>query len=250
MENLDKIQTTQIEINKENQVIKSAIQYELVFNEFFKELGLKPAQRELIRAFIVISKGQTHFEVSNNDLANVLYKKDTNGIQKNRGNLDYARKVLVKWQEDNKIELIRIVRQGQRKTNESGQFEYSKTQYEFVLLAELAVLFSSGSQDLETALKRALEKIKARYKPKKKAGKTLPTNRLRIAKNTILTKFKRVFDLAIEANLNPKDECQGLLNQSQSLLNGMEKDWTEENKREAFITEFESLMNMDMSLDE
>lgn len=250
MENSDsRIQTGKIDIDKNGQNIESVVKYEQAFNNFFKELGLKPSQTQLIRAFIDISKGQINFEASANDLANILYKKNTNGFQKNRGKVSYALKVLAKWQEENKVELIRIIQKGRRKINDSGHFEYTKTQYEFVALKDLVTIPYSDSQDLETLIEKVLAKIRANYEPVKKPKNINARNKLRIAKNTIITKLKRVFGLSIEASLNPVGECQKVLDDSQEILDEMAKDWIEENERESFISEFENLMNTDETVE-
>jgi hypothetical protein len=46
-------------------------------------------------------------------------------------------KVLDKWQRENKISLFRVVVKGEGIIIHTGEFEYVKTRYKFLLLAEL-----------------------------------------------------------------------------------------------------------------
>lgn len=48
----------------EDKIVKPTIDLEKVFFEIFTELKLKPAQCQLIRAFLILSNGKNEFEAS------------------------------------------------------------------------------------------------------------------------------------------------------------------------------------------
>ena len=81
--------------------IESFIRYEQAFNELFKEVGLKPAQCQLIRAFLAVSEGKSEFEASDFDLAKVLYKTDGKYNKKLSESIKYSRRALEEWQQKN-----------------------------------------------------------------------------------------------------------------------------------------------------
>ncbi len=71
-----KEQVRQQDGNQDLDSLKSFINYEKAFTELLRELNLKPAQSQLIRAFLEASKGETEFETSYWDITKILYKTD------------------------------------------------------------------------------------------------------------------------------------------------------------------------------
>jgi hypothetical protein len=221
---------------------ESYIKYEEALGKFFKELELNPNQCQLIRAFILVSKGETEFEASFAELANVFHKRKANESRPD-SKARNAFKGLLKWQEEHQMELVRVLRKGQRIQNDDGTIDYVKTKYEFVILDELVKVLHSNSKDLETVIKETLIKITAQYKPVEKTKAYHPRHLLRKAKKTIHTKLRKVFELATQSGINPAEECQRVLNESWKIYNELEEDWTEQQNREKYKAEFELLLN-------
>jgi hypothetical protein len=221
--------------------IESFIRYEKALNGFFRALGLKPAQCQFIRALIIICGGNKKFEASANDFTGVLYAKNPERKRQDADKVRYALKALKKWQEDNQITLIKIDEPGGRVKNENNLYDYKKTKYAFVGLDELVNVIYSDMEDSAETLQNALDRLKEQYQPAEKRKKYHPNHTKRIDKNNIKTKLRKVFDLSIEAGMNPVEECQRLIDDCQTLLNGWEFEWLEEQHKQNLIDEFESM---------
>lgn len=228
--------------NKEN-LIQESIDLEKIFFELFRELGLKPAQCQLIRAFLVASNGEIEFEASNTDLAQILHK--TNGYDKKaNSNVGYAIKVLEKWQQKNKLTLVEIVEKGRKNDDLSkGKAEYHKSKYRFVLLAELAKTYSEKSENLEAVIRDLITELKKKFVPAKEKRKYHPNHNIRKAKKTIFTYLKKIFELAIEADDSPYHRCSKILNECWEILNKLENENVKTEKSDKFITEFEKKLD-------
>ncbi len=220
---------------------KSFINYERVFSELFRELRLKPAQSELIRAFLIVSDGETEFEASNSDLARILYKTDGTYDKKLNGKVKYALKVLEEWQKENKTTLVQVVRKGYRKkSNTTGKFEYDKTSYKFVLLEEINKEIHRNPDNAEAVIENTLATLEEEFVPAAEKTKYHPRRSKRIAKNTIFTKFRKVFEKSAEAGDDPVSYCQGIIDECQRTLNTLESERTVKQNTDRFIKEFES----------
>lgn len=234
-------------MNEENEaLVEKFIVYEKAFAELFKELGLKPAQCELIRAFLIVSNGQDMFEASFVDLAKVHHKTDGSDYKKLNDRLRYAFKVLENWQQENKLTLVELVEKGSRANDGDGRFEYYKTKYKFVLLAELAKTLADNPENIETVVKATIARLKEQFVPVEKPNKYRPRWLMRTAKNTIFTKLRKVFLLAVEAGDDPISYCQNILNDGWQILSGLESEFTAYQNRENFIADFESLLNTEL----
>lgn len=228
--------------NEENKnKIESFIRYEKALNEFFRALHLTATLCQFIRALIMICGGNKEFEASANDFAGILYAKNPERKRQDVDKVRYALKVLKQWQEVNQITLVEIIEPGGRVKNENNLYDYKKTKYEFVGLDELVSIMYSDSENIDETIQNVLDRLKEQYQPAKKRKKYHPNHTKRIDKNTIKTKLKKVFDLSIEAGMNPVEECQRLIENCQTLLNGWELEWMEEQHKQNLINEFESM---------
>jgi hypothetical protein len=145
---------------------KASVDYERAFSELFRELRLKPAQSELIRAFLMVSDGETEFEASKSDLAQILYKTDGTYDKKLNGKVKYALKVLEEWQQENKKTLIQVVRKGGRENSDTtGKFVYHKTRYKFVLLGEINKEIHRNLGNAEAVIENTLATLKNEFVP-------------------------------------------------------------------------------------
>lgn len=227
--------------------LENFIKYEKAFAELFKELRLKPAHCELIRAFLAVSKGQTEFEASFLDLARVNNKIEGDDYQqtcrKLNENTRYHFKTLQTWQEDNKLTLIKVITKGRRDIETEGVFLYKKSKYRFVLLEELNKAIAEKPDGVEAVITKMITELKKTFVPVEKPKAYHPRRLMKIAKKTIYTKLTRAFRLAVSANDNPVEYCQGILNEGWNILNELETEYTVYQNREAYITNFENELN-------
>lgn len=223
------------------------IEYEKAFAELFKELRLKPAQCELIRAFLTVSKGQTVFEASFLDLARVNNKIDGDDYQQTCKRLNdstrYAFSVLQNWQQENKLTLVKVVTKGRRDIDTEGIFIYKKSKYQFVLLEELNKAIAENPDDVEAVITKMVAELKKTFVPVEKAKVFHPRGLMKRAKKTIYTKLTRVFRLAVSAGDNPIQYCQRILNDGWDILKELEAEYTDYQNREAYIANFENELN-------
>lgn len=217
----------------------------VILSELFKKLGLKPNQCELIRAFIVASKGETSFEVSRAELAQILFNDNETKFRANKERISDWLEVLQKWQESNGLELIRLIEEGRREETANGKFAFHKPKYQFVMLEEFVKLLSLSQEDLDVGLDNAISEIRGHYQPPKKPKQYHPRHLRRKAENTIFTLLKSIFDYSIQVEENPVESCQDVLNDAKEKLNEMESEWKERQSRENRISEFEALLNED-----
>ena len=62
---------------------------------------------------------------------------------------------------------------------------------------------------------------------------------MRIAKKTILTKLRKMFELAVEAGDKPFCYCQKTLEEGLNIINGLEREHSASTESERFIRDFE-----------
>lgn len=217
--------------------------YEVILNNLFRKLGLKPNQCHLIRAFITASKAESRFEVSRAELAYILFNDNSTNLKRNKEKIRYWLETLQKWQEENSLELVRIVEKGCREETENGRFAYHKPKYEFVMLGEFVKLLNSEQGNLEADLEDAISRIKEQYQPFEKPKPYHPRHLRKKAKNTIFTLLKSIFDYSVQVEENPVEFCQDVLNDAWQKLNEMEGEWSEQQNRQKRISEFEALLN-------
>ncbi|HEY8561271.1 MAG TPA: hypothetical protein VIL74_12920 [Pyrinomonadaceae bacterium] len=218
-----------------NEISTKLIDYETAMMGLYRELELKANQWQLLKALIIASNGKTEFNVSFTELDNLMIK--TGKGSRRAGS---ALKSLQKWQDENKIELIRVIKPGHRKRNNDGTFEYLKTSFKFILFEEIATVFYSDNGNFEAAFDKLISKAKAEYKETDKWRKHTPQHNLRKAKRTIKTKFRRVFELSMKAGLNPINECRRLIEDIQTILFEIEDETTGNDNKAKFIKNFES----------
>lgn len=233
---------------EEKNINQIHMDYEKAMGKLFRELNLKANQRDLIRAFILVSKGEKEFEASFAELAAVFSKKKENQSRPDTTARN-AFKGLEKWQEESKMELIRVKSVGKRINNikKGGKIEYVKTKYEFVMLDELVKVLHSDSENLDSAIKQVLEKIKTEYKPVEKTKKYHPLHNLKKAKNNIFTKLRRIFEYANEAGLKPMQKAEEILNEGLKILEELNAEQEDKQNRAKFIKNFESQFEQDKS---
>jgi hypothetical protein len=225
--------------NQKKSDFESFIEVEKVFGEFLKELGLKPAQRDLIRVLIIASKGKKIVEISNAELAKLLYKVENVVSKAESDRVAYAIKRLLEWQQENKIALIRVTRRGQRKETEDGKFEYKKPRYRFVLLREIVESLDGDTDSLEAAFGSVLEGIKGKFTVTKAKKPYDPLHLLKKDKKLVVTKIRKIFESAVAADLNPKEECTKVLNRSEKIVEELAQERARDSKKNEFIRHFE-----------
>lgn len=243
MENLDEIVGEGQPVSGGESIANSTMHYEMVCNALFRRLGIKPNQRQLIRAFIEASQGKKEFEVSYLELADILFEKDSASKDTLKKRVADWLKVLLVWQEKNGVELIRILEPGRKIENETGRFEYSNSVYELVMLDGFQKLIASNSEDLSVDIDEFILSLDAQFQPIKRVEKYHPRHQARKNKNTVLTKFKRIFELMVEIDENPVKYCQLVLDDACKTLNELEANWIEQRTREKLLSEFESYLN-------
>lgn len=216
---------------------------DVILSGLFRKLGLKPNQCELIRAFISVSKGETNFEVSHAELAQILFNDNSTKFKANKEKVSYWLETLQEWQEENGLELIRVVEKGHREVTANGRFAFPKTKYQFVMLGEIVKLLHSTQEGLESDIESAVSRLREQYIPSEKPKPYHPNHLRKKAKNTILTLVKNIFNYAIQVEENPVESCQDVLNDAWEKLNAMEGEWSEQQNRQKRIAEFETLLN-------
>jgi hypothetical protein len=220
---------------------KSFINYERVFSELLRELRLKPAQSELVKAFLTVSDRETEFEASNSDLARILYKTDGNYDKKLNGRVKYALDALEQWQKENKTTLVQVVRKGGRENSDTtGKFQYYKTKYKFVLLEEINKEIHSDSDNAEAVIENTLAALKKEFVPAAEKTEYHPRHLMKKAKKTIFTKFRKAFEKSAEAGDDPVSYCQGIIAGCQKMLTTLQSERTVKRNTDSFIKEFES----------
>ncbi len=215
----------------------------VILSELFKKLGLKPNQCELIRAFIAASKGETYFEVSRAELAQILFSDNETKFRANKERVSDWLEVLQKWQEINGLGLIRLVEEGRREETANGKFAFHKPKYQFVMLEEFVKLLSLSQEHLEAGLDNAISELRGHYQPRKKPKQYHPRHLRRKAENTIFTLLKSIFDYSIQVEENPVEVCQDVLNDAWEKLNEIESEWNEQQKKGEIISKFETLLS-------
>jgi hypothetical protein len=216
-------------------------------NTFLIEVGLKPNQRELIRAFIAVSKGSPYFEVSYKDLGAIVYGGNLENKAECKRASDKIRnniKTLLKWQGANRLEIIQIVTVGNRVKTDDGQFNYNKTRFYFSLLDEILKSISFDSTEtLEISVEAVIEKLKEKYQPVERRKSYHPNHKIQKAGKTLLTTMDNIFKLNIEAKSNPVESCQRFLRELNKRFEELSSDWLDQQSGEKVIADFERLMN-------
>jgi hypothetical protein len=230
-------------LKREKQIKRLIKKYEETIFSFFRELKVPLQCRELLRAYIIASNGETNFEASHTYLTNLLYKKSFVDFDSNRDKVRYSISKLQKWQRKKKIDLIRVIKEGRRLNLPDGGYEYLKSQYEFVLLDELVKVLYDSSSNLEARIKEAVEKMKQAYVPADDKRK-IPTHlMLERCRKTVFTKFGRALEQAKEINLNPIEYGGKLIAELQATFDEIKSQYTEKQNRERRIYEFMGAAN-------
>lgn len=222
---------------REKQVKRLIKKYETTIFSFFREFGLPLRLREIIRAYILASGGETVFEASHNELTDILFKRTLARLQADRETVRNNVKSLQRWQEKHQVELIRILEPGRRIKHPDGGEEYRKTKYELVLLDELvSVLYGCSEKEMASRVREAVARMRGSFVPEEKKPK-LPTHyEMRKAEKTIFTKFGKVIGYAGETNRDPVRVAQNLIFKLQSALDDYVALRDENQKREAYIS--------------
>ena len=199
---------------------------EKAINAFLVEVGLRPNQRELIRAFLHISKGNPYFEASHKDLAVIVYGQNAlkNTIEGKRAT-DSIRnniKTLLKWQEENELEIIRIVVLGNRIKTDDGQFKFNKSKFHLMLLDEILKLISAvSSESYEVRIEEVIAKLIEQYQPVERRKSYHPNHKIQKAGKTLLTTLENIFNWNREAKSDPIKSCERFLRQLNEKFNDL-----------------------------
>lgn len=226
-------------LKREKTVRRLIKRYESAIFGFFRELSLPLKFREIVRAYILASDGNTLFEASYNDLTDHLFKRSATKLLTDRASVCYHAKRLQDWQTKKKIELIRVIEKGRKINHPDGSTEYLKTKYELVLLDELVkVLYNCPANEINQRIKAAVNKMKQAYqaddvKPEIPVKYLLERN-----KKTVFTKFGKTFEQAEAINLNPVQYCQKVITDLQAMLDEIAADRAEQQRRENYISAF------------
>ncbi len=226
--------------NRRDKHIKRLIKkYEATVFSFFRELNLPLKFREIIRAYILASGGETVFEASYKELTDILFKKNPARLQANREAVRYNVGELQRWQKKHEVELIRVLEKGRKISHPDGNEEYQKTKYQLVMLEELVkVLYGYPADEIEARVREAVARMRENYVCDSEK-KRVPTHfMLQRNRRTIFTKFGKVFEQAEESNLNPVEECQALIFDLQVLLDEISSVRDEKQKRDRYISAF------------
>lgn len=226
------------ELNKE--LVKLTIDLEKVFFDLFAEIKLKPNQCQLMRAFLIASNGNNEFETSFNDLAQILFK--TKGYD-SRGynNVRNYYKALKKWEQKHQITLIEVVEVGSRDNDLiKGKTEYKKSKYRFVVLAKIAEAYAENPADLKAIVKSTVAELKKSFVPAEPKKKYYPDIIINRAKKNIYTKFRVIFDSAIQLTEEPYNLCKPILDECANILSHLNSHYKVSQNRDKFITEFET----------
>jgi hypothetical protein len=201
-----------IRLKREKQIKKLIKKYEDTIFSFFRELRVPLKYREIIRAYILASGGETIFEASHKDLTNLLYKRSLTEFQTHKDTVRYHASGLQKWQRKHGVELVRLIKEGRKTPLPDGGYEYQTSQYELVLLDELVkVLYDHPAQGLEKRIQEAVSKMKAAYIPPPAKPKTPDYFMLQRDVKTIYTKIGKALEKAERLNMNPIEWGEKLL---------------------------------------
>lgn len=227
------------EIQEQQTDLTSLISSQKPFLELFKQLELKPNQIELIRAFMVASQGEIEFEASYWDLAKILYSKGGQYEQRWVDRVKYHLEGLQNWQDEKGINLIQVIKKGDRKKSlTDGKFITTKSKYRFVLLDELNQDFNNNSENLELAVKRTIERVKEQFIPSDKRKKYPSGVLMKRAKETVLTKMEKIFEFALESGIDAENYCRKIISQCLELVTDLQNKTKAEQHRQNFLLDF------------
>ena len=222
---------------REKQIKKLIRKYETTIFSFFRELGLPLNCREIIRAYILASDGETAFEASYNELTDILYKRSSARLKANREAVRYNIRALQNWQKKKEVELIRVIEKGRKIKHPDGSEEYQKTKYQFVLLEELVkVLYICPPEEMNARIKEAVARMRDNFVPEDKKAKLPVYYKMQRNWKTIFTKFGKVFEQAEEIKRNPVEECQKMIFELQAALDDMTAWRDEKQRRDEYIS--------------
>lgn len=222
-------------------------QIETLINSLLTEVGLKPNQRELVRACIAVSEANPYFQASFKDLAAIVYGQNAvenraeckRATDKIRNNI----KTLQNWQEANGLDIIQIVTLGNRIKTGDGQFKYNKTRFYFLLLDEiLKSIPLDSAESFEVSVGIIIEKLKEQHQPVERRKPYHPNHKIQKAGKTLLTNLDNIFNWNIEAKSDPIKSCERFLEQLNERFKRLSSVWKEQQSREKAIVDFEGLM--------
>ena len=241
--------TEALEKQKRKVKIRNDPNFRDAFEKLLRELkglGLKSAQTDLLRAFLEISNGKTEFEASFSDLGKILYNTNGKFNKKTNKNVSYALSILYEWQENHKVTLIETVKKGCRTTSAKGTFNYEKSKFKFLLLAQLLKAFKENPKDVAKSVKKILKNIGKNYVKIEKGKNYHSRHLMKKAKQTIFTKFEKAFEYADKAGDDPNQYCEKIIQMLQVNLNYLKNERGYEINRINFIRQFEKLIKPEM----
>lgn len=219
------------------------LKYEMVLNTLFRELKMSAALGRFVRALIIASKGEQEFEISQRELAKLYLGAESSSERAKVQNVRDNLKALKKWQEENRIELVKIW-EGKQIPDSKGKFTYVKTKYQFSLLDSIVRhLYATNDEDLELRLQQSIEQLKSSYQRKRKK-KYSHRHLVKKARRTIQTKLRKIFSLAEQIDgLHPVEYCNHVLSESRSILENLEDDYVQKQNRKKRLEAFEKRLS-------
>lgn len=215
--------------------VNNFIEYESKMLKLFGSLGLKPNHCQLIRALIIVSGGNVEFEASFKDL-----QKLAKGDKGNTSTIRYALKSLLKWQDKNNIEIVRVLTHGKRIQNQDGTFEYQKTKFRMRLIDEIDDIYQADPDNFEKEVLQLINNLKSESVQTHLRNSYHPLHNFRKAKNTIKTKLVRVYEYANQAGLNPEMEFERIVKDAKAELVKIQEIEKFKKNRTDFINSFEA----------
>jgi hypothetical protein len=182
---------------------------EKLLMRFFANLNIPERYREVIRLLWLASEGRSTFEVSYLELAKLSRKEP------NKKKMQSLVKNFLKWQEKNKVEVLKLLSFGKRMKKDDGSFEFLKNKYELLFLADFQKVIDGLKERISyKKLEPLVDEFSRSY-----TNREHSITKIRISerkqfnkdKETVKTKLKKLY------NQNPKETLELLANISGSI---------------------------------
>jgi hypothetical protein len=221
-----------------------ALRYESAMNTLSRELALSPTLSTFVRALIVVSQGQTSFEISHLEFGKTYQPNGKTEKAYKQAVRDHN-KVLANWQRTNKLNLVRT-KKGGRTKSANGKIVYTKTIYEFVMLAPFLTVLHSASGDFEEEIRKVVSELKEKYTPVEQERKPHAKWRAEKVKKEIVGKLSAIYRLADEdETLDPEKYCNLILRQAKKRIEALQADFVQKRNVAKLLREFETLVSGD-----
>ena len=229
---------------RERKIKKLITKYEETIFAFFRELKIPTRYREIVRAFIIASGGETVFEASYRELTNILFKSSSLDYEANRASVRHTVKNLLRWQKNRQIQLVRLIEKGRKKKLPEGGEEYLPSRYELILLDELVKVLHEGERKgMEQRIKEAVARIKGSYVPEPDKPEVAPRYMMERWRKSAMTLFGKTMEQAEALNINPVEYGRQFLSDLSEAFCEFEEEYFERQNRRRRIEDFLSAEN-------